>query len=160
MAEKSEKLSPDILGLLDHYGISYPKEMEHPQICCLYHHDPNPSMTFYPETNSFYCFGCHKSGDAVTLVMKMENCSLHEAKKIVLGDGYEWYELRAKAEKTVDIDFTYMYTTLAQRIKKKLHASVDDQQKLDKLRGLILKYMKETLGPNQLLSCLMEINKV
>ncbi len=31
------------------------------------HEDRSPSFTVYPETNSFYCFGCRRGGDVVEL---------------------------------------------------------------------------------------------
>lgn len=160
MAEDTELLPSDILGILDHYGISYPKDMEHPQICCMFHNDPTPSMTIYPETNSFYCFGCTKSGTPETIVMQQEGCSYTQAVKLMYGKGYEWSKLKKKAEKPVDIDMSYLYQVLAKNLKAKIHSSVDDKNKLDKLRDLLLKYTKEEVGPNQLLGCIKEIKKV
>ncbi len=32
---------------------------------CPFHEDHSPSLVVYPETQTFYCFGCSKSGDAV-----------------------------------------------------------------------------------------------
>jgi len=34
---------------------------------CPLHMDTDPSFTVYLDTNSFYCFGCHKGGDVITL---------------------------------------------------------------------------------------------
>lgn len=160
MAEDTELLPNDVLGILDHYGIEYPKNMEHPQICCIFHHDPTPSLTFYPDTNSFYCFGCGKSGTPEGLVMQLEGCSYAQAVQLLYGNGYEWSKLRKKAEKQVDIDMSYLYEALAKRLKDKIHKSADDKEKLDKLRGLILKYTKEEVGPNQLFACLKEIKNL
>jgi hypothetical protein len=35
---------------------------------CPFHEDKNPSFYVYPDTNSFYCFGCHKGGDVIKFV--------------------------------------------------------------------------------------------
>ena len=34
---------------------------------CPLHKDTDPSFTVYLDTNSFFCFGCHKGGDVITL---------------------------------------------------------------------------------------------
>ena len=34
---------------------------------CPLHKDTDPSFTVYLDTNSFYCFGCHRGGDTITL---------------------------------------------------------------------------------------------
>lgn len=44
-------------------------------IACPFHQDDTPSLKVYPETNSFNCFGCGASGDAI------EFCSLKEGDK-------------------------------------------------------------------------------
>ncbi len=46
---------------------------------CPFHQERNPSFYIYPETNSFYCFGCGKSGDVITLVMELKNLTFKQA---------------------------------------------------------------------------------
>ncbi len=41
--------------------------------------DNNPSLTFYPATDSYYCFSCRVSGDAIDLVRKMKGFSFKQA---------------------------------------------------------------------------------
>lgn len=38
---------------------------------CPFHEDKTPSFTLYPDSNRFYCFGCHETGDAITLAQKL-----------------------------------------------------------------------------------------
>ncbi len=40
---------------------------------CPYHSEKSPSFTVFPNTQSFYCFGCGAGGDAITFAMKSEN---------------------------------------------------------------------------------------
>ncbi|MBR4206245.1 MAG: DNA primase [Clostridia bacterium] len=40
---------------------------------CPFHSERTPSFTVYPETQSYYCFGCGAAGDVITFVMKTEN---------------------------------------------------------------------------------------
>lgn len=48
---------------------------------CPFHNEKTPSFTVYPETQSFYCFGCGAGGDAITFVRRMENLDYMEAVK-------------------------------------------------------------------------------
>ncbi len=48
---------------------------------CPFHNEKTPSFTVYPETGSFYCFGCGVGGDVITFVRRMENLDYMEAVK-------------------------------------------------------------------------------
>ncbi|MDR0975577.1 MAG: DNA primase [Christensenellaceae bacterium] len=41
--------------------------------CCPFHHEKTPSFKIDGNEEIFHCFGCHKSGDVITLVMHCEN---------------------------------------------------------------------------------------
>ncbi|MGE5443665.1 MAG: CHC2 zinc finger domain-containing protein [Ignavibacteriales bacterium] len=46
---------------------------------CPFHDDRSPSFVVYPETSSYYCFGCKKSGDIFRFVMEIEKLSFKDA---------------------------------------------------------------------------------
>ena len=46
---------------------------------CPFHAEKTPSFTVYPDTQSFYCFGCGAGGDAITFIKRMENLEYMEA---------------------------------------------------------------------------------
>ncbi len=46
---------------------------------CPFHSEKTPSFTVYPDTQSFYCFGCGAGGDAITFMKKIENLDYMEA---------------------------------------------------------------------------------
>lgn len=52
-------------------------------IICPFHHDQNPSMKLYHRSNDrydhFYCFGCHKFGHTIDLVMGLTGMNFAEA---------------------------------------------------------------------------------
>ena len=46
---------------------------------CPFHSERTPSFTVFPDTQSFFCFGCEAGGDAFTFVMRFENLEYPEA---------------------------------------------------------------------------------
>jgi DNA primase len=46
---------------------------------CIWHNEATPSLTYYPKTNSVYCFGCGKGGDAIDVYRQINNCTFKEA---------------------------------------------------------------------------------
>lgn len=50
---------------------------------CPFHNEKTPSFTVFPETRSFYCFGCGAGGDVITFVRRTENLDYVEAVKSV-----------------------------------------------------------------------------
>lgn len=48
---------------------------------CPFHNEKTPSFTVYPETSSYYCFGCHAGGDVITFIRNIENLDYIEAVK-------------------------------------------------------------------------------
>ena len=48
---------------------------------CPFHQEKTPSFTVTPNRSMFYCFGCHKGGNAITFLMEHENMTYPEAVK-------------------------------------------------------------------------------
>ena len=48
---------------------------------CPFHNEKTPSFAVYPESSSFYCFGCGAGGDGVAFLMRMERLDYVEAVK-------------------------------------------------------------------------------
>ncbi len=46
---------------------------------CPFHHEKTASFTVSPHKDIFYCFGCHTTGDVISFIAKVENCSQLEA---------------------------------------------------------------------------------
>jgi hypothetical protein len=49
--------------------------------CCIFHTEDTPSMKYYPEQNTAYCFGCHKKADCIDVYIQLHNVSFIEAVK-------------------------------------------------------------------------------
>ena len=64
------------------------KRAGHNFVClCPFHSEKSPSCTIYPDTQSFYCFGCGAGGDVITFIMKIENLDYIEAVKYLAERG-------------------------------------------------------------------------
>ena len=46
---------------------------------CPFHNEKTPSFTLYPESQSYYCFGCGAGGDVVNFIRRIENLDYTEA---------------------------------------------------------------------------------
>ncbi len=50
---------------------------------CPFHSEKTPSFTVFPDSMSFYCFGCGTGGDAITFISKIENLGYVDAVKFL-----------------------------------------------------------------------------
>ena len=74
------KKKTDILKLVEDLGISVVKSSDDRWVtCCLFHEERTPSMTLYRGSNSFYCYGCTESGDAIALLQRVKGLSFAKA---------------------------------------------------------------------------------
>lgn len=46
---------------------------------CPFHNEKTPSFTVYPESQSFYCFGCGAGGEVISFIRRAENLDYTEA---------------------------------------------------------------------------------
>ena len=54
---------------------------------CPFHSEKTPSFTVYPDSQSFYCFGCGAGGDVITFTKKIENLEYIETIKLLAQKG-------------------------------------------------------------------------
>ena len=75
----------DILALLEEFGFNVRTDMDREQqFPCRMHgsgQDNKPSARVYPETHSWYCWGCQKSRDAVSTVREQTGAGFMDALK-------------------------------------------------------------------------------
>ncbi|MCD7872760.1 MAG: DNA primase [Clostridiales bacterium] len=74
------KYKTDIEDIISNY-VSLKKRGSTLVGLCPFHNEKTPSFTVYPETQSFYCFGCGAGGDAVSFIRKIENLDYVDAVK-------------------------------------------------------------------------------
>lgn len=78
---------------------------------CPFHNEKTPSFTVYPESQSFYCFGCGAGGEAISFVRRLENLDYTEAVRFLCEragmsmpqDGYDT-SLAEKRKRIYDIN--------------------------------------------------------
>ena len=46
---------------------------------CQLHSDRTPSLRYYKDNNSWFCFSCNKGGDVIDLIQAIKGCTLKEA---------------------------------------------------------------------------------
>lgn len=91
---------------------------------CPLHDDKNPSLIVYPNTKSWFCFGCHSGGDVFDFLVKAENSNFYTILKN-LADSFR-----------IDIGDRRNY--------KPIEIEEFKKQKLDKiLRTLMLYFLKD-----------------
>jgi DNA primase len=61
------------------HGVELRQSGSHLTGRCPFHQDEHPSLVVYPETRSFYCFGCGASGDVIDFVRRAAGLSFVDA---------------------------------------------------------------------------------
>ena len=62
--------------------------------CCPFHEEKSPSFSVKPSEGIFKCFGCNKSGDAITFVMEKDNVEYPAALEMLA----EWHGVTLEYE--------------------------------------------------------------
>jgi len=80
------KQNLSLVDLLEFYQFRLYRKGRLYAIRCPFHTDNIPSLFIYPDTNTFYCFGCGKAGDAIDFVKEYFEISTSEAINKILDD--------------------------------------------------------------------------
>lgn len=104
------KMKIDISDIISSYVTLKKRGSTHVGLCP-FHNEKTPSFTVYPETQSFYCFGCGAGGGAIEFVKKIENLDYIDAVKFLAqragmqmpDDGYD-DSLGKKRKKILEIN--------------------------------------------------------
>jgi hypothetical protein len=125
----------DIVQVLDAYGYDVRPDAgeREQQFRCDLHgsgHDDTPSARAYPDSNSFYCFGCGLTYDAIALVRVKEDCGFWDAVKMIeRAHGLEPLPIDYGADPQGTAALSAMRANLAKT------ASFDDEER--RLRALL-----------------------
>lgn len=122
----------DILSVTEKY-ISIKKQGASYKACCPFHSEKTPSFTINTKWNSYKCFGCGKSGDAIEFVMGIEHLSFVEAVEklaqeysieLILDKDYSKEEKEAHKEKKSNAE--KMFAMVEKLYIDNLQAAADD----------------------------------
>jgi DNA primase len=72
------KAATDIVRIIEAKGIKLERSGKNFLGLCPFHGEKKPSFVVYPETQSFYCFGCGKGGDAIHFIQLLTGESFLE----------------------------------------------------------------------------------
>ncbi len=79
----------DIVGVISQY-VQLRKMGKNYRAMCPFHNETEPSFYVSPEKRMYYCFGCKKSGNAISFLMEFEKLDFPTAvKKLALSIGME-----------------------------------------------------------------------
>lgn len=108
-----------LLEILDIYNVKLFPKGQHLNAFCPLHPDNNtPNFFYFKETDSFYCFSCHKGGNAIDFIHYIENIEKNEIYKTFYGSKSKMsLHLRTK-----QITYEDVYIMLAFLWRKMLEA--------------------------------------
>lgn len=145
---------PNILEVLQDYSLECRQVGNNYFTFCLWHNDgKTPNLCIYPETNSFFCFTCHKYGSVENLIAKLENKSYYDVIKMLYGDNYEFRKLGEDIP-TINPDSKYMVEVLSKEIKNSFRKG---SLSIDKIPSLINRIINIHMDMNTYKGLLKEI---
>ena len=144
---------PDILDVLQDYNMPIKQVGNNYFTTCLWHNDSNPSLAIYPQTNSFYCFVCKKSGTVENLIAKLDHKTYAQVVKMLYGDNYAFRKL-GEDIKEVEPNNSYMLETLSKEIRCAIQSN---KLNIDRVPGLIKQVISTKLDMAKFKSLLEDI---
>jgi len=76
------RMKNDITEVISGY-VNLKRRGRNPVGLCPFHNEKTASFTVYPETDSFFCFGCQAGGDVISFMMRIENLDYIDAVKFL-----------------------------------------------------------------------------
>jgi DNA primase len=141
---------------------------EYNKKCCCpfpFHTDKSPSFNYYPDTNTFVCYGCNTRGKAVNFVVAMEKIKVSQAAhKIIEYFSDENTEYDFKNQK--NINYQQRLLTLASfsnEVRNFIQANLNDNKAMnfiDKICASFDKLNTKYIPDNEALEALVQKHKI
>jgi DNA primase len=115
---------------------------------CPIHKETNGSFYIYPETNSWYCYGCSNGGDVIEFIEKVENIDFIDALKKLTGENEIKFINNDDYKKLNSNDFIKIIEQLKDIKPSKFDDEKWIEQYADNKHGYYIKrgFKKETLS--------------
>lgn len=78
------KSKSDILATIEQYT-QLRKSGKNFTGCCPIHQEKHPSLTVYPDRQTWHCYGCNRGGDVISFIQAVENTDFQGALAILEG---------------------------------------------------------------------------
>ena len=75
----------DIVSIIQDEGVELKREGSHYKCCCPFHEEKTPSFVVTPSRNLYHCFGCGRTGDAISFVMERRGIKAETAELFCIG---------------------------------------------------------------------------
>lgn len=141
-----------ILQIAEDLGLDVKRQ----RMICPFHEDDTPSLVLYPHTNSFYCFGCAKTGNSISLyseIKKMDIKSTIQEMAVEYIPGFEKHPTYTKKKLPTSNLFDVAAIRRVQEKEKpteEIHSQIYEafrnfclQQKSNELSQSALAYLKQ-----------------
>jgi DNA primase len=128
-------MNPSILNVAAEAGVVLEASGNLYKACCPFHAEKAPSCLFYPDTNSFYCWGCAAGGDVVEFTKLIYNIPYMEAvKKLgIEANLFSTNSLRSKLQGNLEVKTLPLlnkYYLVANKILHEKNLSISKEAKL------------------------------
>lgn len=77
--DKPSRITEEMIDNAHNYPFTDLHEFRNSMALCPFHSDRDPSMRYYSDNNTVYCFSCGKSWDTIGFVMEKEGIGFVEA---------------------------------------------------------------------------------
>lgn len=95
----------DIVSIIEAEGVELKKEGGRYKCCCPFHGEKTPSFVVSPDRGMYHCFGCGRSGDAISFVMERRGMTFYEAVEYLAGRLRIDYEKREPTPEEREAEF-------------------------------------------------------
>ena len=136
-----------IIDICNEHGIELKKAgINKYQALCPLHSEDTPSFTIYSDSDSFFCWGCRAGGDAIELLMQLDDVSFLEAKRILYGENLEDYIKDRIKTREKPINYKLLLNKGVSPVAREM---IGNGKSLDKILNLLYNLDNESISTQE-----------